>query len=280
MIRILIISLLLLPRIAWAATSVSQYGITWTFDGDYTVGQYFNGDYYVIDPGGGVTINSVSPAPSYAEFTGTAPNTGWSTYQDETGFGTYRYMNGTMVNPEVGDQSYDSFTKLYAVGQDFSTTLWTANQYPLTIEAPGTVVSVDSMEDNPGGTYTYLFDGGYLSSGTYRPCIEASAVLTVLSEAPASPSTTFRPGIFDSSKTHYSLNDIQWDILPDWPTTANTPSTATIASYWVRLFQRPWTGLHGQGTAHRHLGPVEHTPVYHGDVGHAISHAAALMMVS
>jgi len=46
-----------------AATSISQYGITWTFDKDYPTGQFINGDWWVVGP---VTVASVSPAPSQA----------------------------------------------------------------------------------------------------------------------------------------------------------------------------------------------------------------------
>lgn len=45
------------------ASSVTQHGITWTFSTARPVGQFVNGDYWVVGP---VTINSVSPAPSGA----------------------------------------------------------------------------------------------------------------------------------------------------------------------------------------------------------------------
>ena len=35
---------------AGAATSVEQYGITWTFKGDHPLGQYANGDFWVVGP--------------------------------------------------------------------------------------------------------------------------------------------------------------------------------------------------------------------------------------
>ena len=41
------------------AQSVSQYGITWTFDKPCTVGKFVNGDYWVLGP---VTIKEVTPA--------------------------------------------------------------------------------------------------------------------------------------------------------------------------------------------------------------------------
>jgi hypothetical protein len=72
---------------ASAATQVVKNGITWTFDRDCTVGQFVNGDWWVIDGGSGVKVVSVSPAPS--------------------GSGA-SYLNGSMINP-VGpsSQGYD-----------------------------------------------------------------------------------------------------------------------------------------------------------------------------
>ena len=40
---------------------VSQFGITWTFDKKVPVGQFVNGDYYVVGP---VTVVKIDPAPA------------------------------------------------------------------------------------------------------------------------------------------------------------------------------------------------------------------------
>jgi len=37
-----------MPSKGLAAVSLSQFGVTWTFDRDYTTGQFANGDYYVV----------------------------------------------------------------------------------------------------------------------------------------------------------------------------------------------------------------------------------------
>ena len=42
--------------------SVTQYGITWTFDKKVPVGQFINGDYYVVGP---VTITAIDPKPLF-----------------------------------------------------------------------------------------------------------------------------------------------------------------------------------------------------------------------
>src|SRR5665647_1227881 len=75
---------------AQAATSVTQYGITWTFDADYTVGQFVNGDYYVVDPGSGVNIVNINPGDAIRP-------------------STTQHMNGSMINPSSATQGYDGF---------------------------------------------------------------------------------------------------------------------------------------------------------------------------
>ena len=40
------------------ASSITQYGITWTFDREYQYGQFVNGDYWVVGP---VVIRSITP---------------------------------------------------------------------------------------------------------------------------------------------------------------------------------------------------------------------------
>ena len=68
-----------LPLAAEPVTSITQYGVTWTFDQPVESGAYASGDHWVVGP---VNVVSVSPAP-----TGT--------------------RNGSAVNPMGGRQGYD-----------------------------------------------------------------------------------------------------------------------------------------------------------------------------
>jgi hypothetical protein len=49
----------------WGATrsSVTQYGITWTFDKAYEAGQFVTGDWWVVGP---VQVVGIAPAPGPA----------------------------------------------------------------------------------------------------------------------------------------------------------------------------------------------------------------------
>lgn len=72
------------------ASSITQYGITWTFDGSYQVGQFVTGDWWVVGP---LTVVSVNPAP--------------------TGSGTSA-RNGSSVNPVPSSyQCYDGRSSTY-----------------------------------------------------------------------------------------------------------------------------------------------------------------------
>lgn len=75
--------------------SVSQYGITWTFDHTYPSGQFANGDYWVLGP---VQIVAMSP-----------PGT--------------RGKNGWMVNPVGFMQAYDDRTQHSGVSPIYSASL-------------------------------------------------------------------------------------------------------------------------------------------------------------
>lgn len=98
------------------ATSVTRHGITWTFDTDYTVGTYANGDYYVVEntPAAGVTISSISPTPSAGR-------------------------NGTVVNPIRGaTQGFDDRVSAY---NTYDESLNVGNDLPLVVSASSSVVS-------------------------------------------------------------------------------------------------------------------------------------------
>lgn len=61
-------------------SSVSQYGITWSFDGEQPVGRFANGDWWVVGP---VTLTGITPASTADE-------------------------HGEYVNPEKGDVNFDA----------------------------------------------------------------------------------------------------------------------------------------------------------------------------
>jgi hypothetical protein len=142
----LIISVLTLPQILNAASTVSQFGITWTFDKDYTTGQFANGDYWVVGP---VTITSINP-----------PSTAGS-----------RVKNGSQVNPSGGSssQGYDS-----SMAVSYSASLNKALTMPLTLPAGSSLIS--SISQDSAGALPQLRTAAILTvlssappAGSFRP---------------------------------------------------------------------------------------------------------------
>jgi hypothetical protein len=101
----LILLVMLIPGISHGATQVSKDGITWTFDKDYQVGQFVNGDYWVIGP---VKINQISAT------------------------------GGSMVNPMPQRQAYDS-----RLNGSFNVTYVSPVSTPLTLNANSSLVSTN-----------------------------------------------------------------------------------------------------------------------------------------
>ena len=107
--------------ICHSATSVTKDAITWTFDADYTVGTYVNGDYWVIPDGDGdVDITAITPAPTTI-----------------SGFDA----NGSMVNPVPANaQGYTGLAVSY------NSALNEALNLPLALVAGDNIVSTTSQD--------------------------------------------------------------------------------------------------------------------------------------
>ena len=82
--------------------SVSQYGITWTFAKPARVGQFVNGDWYVVGP---VTIEAIAPRPLY----GAEIPPGELDQNDQRRPEEQHVRNGFMLNPPASMKvAYDS----------------------------------------------------------------------------------------------------------------------------------------------------------------------------
>lgn len=202
------------------ATSLTQHGVTWTFDADYTTGQFVNGDYYVIDSGSGVNITSISPGASTGSVDG-------------------RDINGSMINPSGLPQGYDESENYSAVN---NVAIGVSAGSPLTLNAGESLVSTISVDPYPGSNASY---------------VESAAVLTCLGSAPAANS--FRPGISGTTKTIHNESDINTGLLPTLTVPSGTSvDLAHIATY-AGYLQMVWLD-HGEGSASREMHPANGLP--------------------
>jgi hypothetical protein len=209
--------------------SISQYGITWTFDKPYLIGQYLSGDYWVQGP---ITITSISPAPS-----GVAA---------ADGSGTYR--NGSMVNPMLLNDAPNGYALTHQ-GYDDRATQWDSKlvvTYPLQLAAGSSLVSTQSVPEVPF-TLPIQPDPLLVSGNPAAPFTEAkvidgtailnAAVLTVVATPPGAD--CLRPAFAGTDKTLYCKSQIDMTTLPKLP----VPASAPLFPLMQRQLQRPWTGI-------------------------------------
>ncbi|WP_269540713.1 hypothetical protein [Cerasicoccus fimbriatus] len=105
------------------AQSVSQFGVTWTFEKPYEVGHFANGDWWVVGP---VTITDITPK-------------------------TENNQNGSMINPGLnGAQGFDDRIQR----STYEPALNIATQLPYAVTEPSSILSSislvpDTTRDNP-----------------------------------------------------------------------------------------------------------------------------------
>jgi len=218
--------------------SLSQFGITWTFDKSYEVGQFANDDWWVKGP---VHVVDIYP-----------PSTSKAT----------RRQNGSMVNPSAingSSQGYD--TSAYA---QYSS----ANSYQDKLN-----VALDVSASNPLALAagSSLVSTASLAKPDQRPQFASSAILTVL--ANPAPVGSFRPAYSALRKT-IKFNESQLDYsklsrLRKIPVTPNMVEAE-------RWFLRPWVD-HVPSFLGRYVHPSDNMPDYGREIADQIGTATLML---
>ncbi len=199
--------------------SISQFGITWEFSESKPVGQFVNGDYYVVGP---VIISNTTPIPSNGrngsvldlKVTGEMYTTGKVGYDDRILYGRY-------------DASQ-------------------AETLPINLQPGNSLISTVSF-DTLGQVENMLRPGYYNDKVPTR----TAAVLTCLDQAV--DADAFRPAYADKTNKIYYARNLRLDILPNLPRVQDTPSLSEFESY----LQRPWLDTaYGEFTAPPENMPV------------------------
>ncbi|HUT57248.1 MAG TPA: hypothetical protein VNA25_05175 [Phycisphaerae bacterium] len=232
--------------------SVSQYGITWTFEKPARVGQFVNGDWYVVGP---VTVKALDPKPLYGD---EIPEIELD-HMDLERAVAQRVRNGFMLNPPAKTKvAYDSGIRNW----------WDPSligKLPVAMKAGDSLVATISM---PKGLIlrAQLRNKIERGKGDSSP-IRTAAVLTCVGEP--QPPDAFRPSYCDRTAEIYLSRNLKRELLP---TAAATKSTPKIGLY-VRFNQRPWlaTGFFGFEE------PVENMPQYGLEFGR-VAGLSALML--
>ncbi len=232
--------------------SVSQYGMTWHFGQPARVGQFVNGDWYVVGP---VMVNLIDPKPLYgAEI----PQPELDQIEKELPE-EQRVRNGFMVNPPAQMKvAYDSGVRNW-----FDPAL--IQKLPAALKPGDCIVSTISM---PNGLVLHAQLRNKIERGV-EDCspIRTAAVLTCVG-APQPPDA-LRPSICDRSQRIYLARSLKRELLP---TASATPSLPDLNRF-IRFTQRPWVGTGFFGFEE----PVENMPQYGLEYGR-VSGLAALLL--
>ena len=222
--------------------SVSQYGITWTFDKPSRVGQFVTGDWYVVGP---VTVKAIDPAPADG-------------------------VHGSMLNPQPGE--YQGYAARNGVQDGKKDRIYKAELTtvpPVAIKLGDSLVSTITLASGKSGRSHRLY-GRHVGGGP-DSVSRAAAVLTCL-EKPVPPDT-FRPGYCGRTTKVFRASDLCLDLLPSVELTLGAPDIEGFA----RVFQRPWID-HAYSWSSRHIRPVENMPEYGQQVGHAVEEGGLLLL--
>jgi hypothetical protein len=232
--------------------NVSQYGITWTFERPARVGQFINGDWYVVGP---VTVKALEPKPLY----GSEIPKGQLDHMDKERPENQRVRNGFMVNPPAQMRvAYDSGVRNW-----FDPAL--IQKLPVSLKPGDSMVSTISM---PKGLVLHAQLRNSIERGVEDSSpIRTAAVLTCVG-APQPPDA-FRPAFCDRLGKIYLARDLKRESLP---TAAATKSLLDVRQY-IRFTQRPWVGTCFFGFEE----PVENMPQYGLEYGRVVGLTALLL---
>lgn len=226
-----------------AGSPLTQRKISWTFAADVEVGQFVNGDYFVIDPGSGFVVGTVSPAT--------------------TGSGG-SIRNGSMVNPSSSSQQgYHGLVGTYTSGL--------TKTFPLTVTAGDSLISTIGKESDEDWIDVYGND----EHADEHALITAAEVLTILSTVPFADN--WRPASVGTVKTLFRRSDIDLSALPSNSLTAGKPATSRLATA-ANWFKRPWLD-HKSGATGRQMHPIDNMPNYGLEISQAGDESVALLML-
>ncbi|MCB9889219.1 MAG: hypothetical protein H6836_06550 [Planctomycetes bacterium] len=202
-------------------TSISQFGITWTFDKAYDVGQYANGDWWVIGP---IKVIDIDP-PSRSGG---------------------RIKNGSQINPTPRtswDQGYDSEMDYCPYKDSMNVALDVSASKPLTVAAHSSLVSTISLD-----------------AGHQKPQLKGCSILTVVDKAPATGAFR-PPYCGSDKTSKFHVNQLNYSLLKKLDPASGTPALSTVESWlerpwldyfsgWVNIYQHPTDNMKGYQRDH------------------------------
>jgi len=260
--------------------SVSRWGVTWTFDKPARVGQFVNGDYYMVGP---VTVAAIDPKPLWGD---EVKETIDKESVREANYPGQQARNGSMINPRCDHRNVGGHGYRECAGFDsripharYAPELFA--HLPIAMKPGDSLFSTISRHNQEISKF----------SGQHVDPLRTAAVLTCLAEP--QPPDAFRPSYCDAanSKIHLARN-LRRELLLKLPKARSAPPRIDAyrvasngdkmprgpATYfnppdYVTAFQRPWLDIVEFGFA----APVENLPHYGQDMVALVGDASLLL---
>jgi len=227
-------------------SSVSQWGITWTFDKPYEVGKFANDDWWVVGP---VKITNITPASIISGG---------------------RALHGSMTNPNPtrsnqgydGKMNFNNYGPAYVAGLNVGMGISSSN--PLILSTSTSLVSAVSKPTLPTT----------ITSGAQKAVLQTAAVLTVLGQLPTPGS--FRPPYAGADKTiKFNKSQLDYSKLANLDPVGSAPSFTDAEP----LVERVWLDhLSGPLTkAEESSIPSSNMPNYGREISSRVGYVAMLL---
>ncbi len=236
--------------------SISQYGITWTFDRPTRVGRFITGDWYVVGP---ATVKMIDPKPLWGDEVGEIIHKAGvkeGEYEGKTA------RNGSVVNPRCDRKNASGYRECAGFDSRIPHGRYDPDQFahlPIHMKPGDSLVSTISRRNDQITKF----------SGQHVDPLRVAAVLTCLAEP--QPADAFRPSYCDTRNSRtYLARNLRRELLLSLPRTGSAPEK--LDSY-VAAFQKPWLDVAEFGFA----APVENLPHYGQNVVNLVGEASLLL---
>ena len=238
--------------------TLSQYGITWTFDKEVPVGRFINGDWYVVGP---VTVVMIDPKPLF----GDEITEGFikKDQVDETKYPGKQARHGSVLNPKIQQNAVD-FTSYCGLDSRLPSDRFKAElsgHLPFAMKPGDCLLSSISRRNDEIRVF----------GGQHANPVRAVAVLNCVAEP--LPTDAFRPSFCDTANNaSYRSRNLKRDLLLKLPKMPGTP--ANLARY-ARILERPYADLADFGFS----CPQENMPHYGQQMIEYIGEATLLLQM-
>ncbi len=243
--------------------TISQYGVTWTFDKNYDCGQFYNGDWWVKGP---VVITEVNPKPDYQKgrngsYINPDPDPDNTVTSNPNSKSNSKQPYDSRPNSEShpGSNATASYSADYGAFKSLPQTVSAQSSIVSSISGPEIGTNNDAKCGLPGDKGLGLKSTEIAYNFCDTASIKTAAVLTVLSSVPAdNGKTLFRPPYAGTRKPMYSVNSINFNLIPSVAMPAG-------ANYSIDEYIRSTGRVHLDHTwdhPTRNLHPYDNMPAY------------------